>query len=77
MDFAPTEAPAEAAPAARTSQRRPLSTSRNEYTCCGALSLINVEYGAMNAHSSSLTSLGYALRSILSAYSACQVHNTL
>lgn len=32
---------------------------------CRAFSVIRVKYGAMRAHSSSLISLGYALRSIL------------
>jgi len=42
----------------RTNHRSPLKSSRNEYSRCGASSFIKVRYGALNAHSSSLTSLG-------------------
>jgi hypothetical protein len=58
---------------ARTSQRKPLNTSRNASTRCGASSRIKVKYGTTNAHSSSVTSVGYAFLSILLAYPPCQI----
>src|SRR4051812_11989756 len=52
-----------AAPA-RTIQRSALKTSRNSYFRCGASSRTRARYGATNAHSSSLTSLGYGFRAV-------------
>jgi len=46
------------------SKRSPLNTSRKSCSPCGASSRINLRYAATNAHSSSLTSPGYAVRSI-------------
>src|SRR5262249_2971346 len=47
---------------ARINQRSPLNNSRKECVRCGASSFISVRYGTQKAHSSSLTSLGYAFR---------------
>src|SRR3954452_11530578 len=49
---------------ARTIHRSPLKTSRNSYFRCGASSRTRARYGATNAHSSSLTSLGYGFRAV-------------
>ena len=49
----------------RVIQRSPLKTSRKRCSRCGVSSVIKVKYGATNAHSSSLTSVGYAFLSIL------------
>lgn len=48
-----------------TSQRRALSTSRRSWTRWCASSRSRVRYGAANAHSSSVTSVGYAFRASL------------
>ena len=57
---------------------RPLYTSRKSYTRWSASSVISVRQGATNAHSSSLTSLGYALRGFTSIPQFYQlVHDTL
>jgi hypothetical protein len=42
----------------RTIQRKPLKTSRNGKSRCGASSVISVGYGATKTHSSLLTPLG-------------------
>lgn len=47
---------------ARKNQRRILKTRRRSCSRCGASSRINLGYGATNAHSSSVTSLGYESR---------------
>src|SRR6185503_13726977 len=44
--------------------RNPLNTSRSGCFRCGASSVIRVRYGATNAHSSSLTSLGYGFLAV-------------
>jgi len=49
----------------RTTHRTALNTSRRSWSRCGASSRISARYGAANAHSASLTSLGYALRELL------------
>ena len=48
-----------------TSQRRALNTSRRGWSRCPASSRRRVRYGAANAHSSSVTSLGYGFRGVL------------
>src|SRR4030095_13675077 len=47
---------------ARTMYRSPLKSTRSGYFLCGASSFISVRYGAQNAHSSSVASLGYVFR---------------
>ena len=49
---------------ARTIHRKALKTSRSSCRRCGASGVIRVRYGATNAHSSSVTSVGYGLRGI-------------
>ncbi|SFI23293.1 hypothetical protein [Planctomicrobium piriforme] len=47
------------------SHRMALNTALSEYTRCGASSRTKARYGARKAHSSSVTSLGEAVRGLL------------